>query len=239
MKAIFIYILVFLTLIVISPIVFYRYIKYIVLKKERDYNKIYKLNIRYFKFIIWCAGVKLDVEGMENIENLENGFLLVSNHQSYYDIPAVSILLGMKGVSFIAKKQIKKVPFIAQYMQVMNCLFLDRSSIKAGLQMIKDGNKLLKSKVNLVVFPEGTRTRDGEFLGFKAGSLKLATRVDAPIVPLSISNSYNVNPNDLTMRSGVIKIKIHPPIFSDEYHSYPPQELNDHVEKIVVGGIVK
>ncbi len=239
MKAIFIYFLVIISLVFISPLVFYRYIKYVKLGKARDYQKIYKTNVKFFKWILFFAGVKINVEGYEKLESLNNGFLLVSNHQSYYDIPAVSIMLNSKGVSFIAKDSIKKAPFISMYMQIMNCLFLDRSSVKAGMKMIKDGNKLLKSSVNLIVFPEGTRTRNGKFLGFKAGSLKLATRVNAPIVPLSISNSFNINPTDLIMKSGTITIKIHNPILSNDYENLSPQELNDMVEGIVVGGIVK
>ncbi len=239
MKAIFIYFVVFATLLILSPIVIYRYIKYVKLGKPRDYQSIYKTNVRFFKWILFCAGVKLDVQGIEHLNNLDNGFLLVSNHQSYYDIPAISVMLNTRGVSFIAKDSIKKVPFISMYMQIMNCLFLDRSSVKAGMKMIKDGNKLLQSGINLIVFPEGTRTRDGEFLGFKAGSLKLATRVNAPIVPLSISNSYNINPDDLTMKRGVITITIHQPILAEAYANVSPQELNDTVESIVVGGVIK
>ncbi len=238
MKAIFIYVVVFFTLIIISPIVFYKYIKYVKLGKPRDYKSIYVMNVRFFKWILFCAGVHVKVIGIENLNGLENGFLTVSNHQSYYDIPAASVVFNDRGLSFVAKESIKKVPFISQYMQIMNCLFLNRTSVKAGMKMIKDGNNLLKSGVNLIVFPEGTRTRNGEFLGFKAGSLKLATRVGAPIVPISISNSFKINPSSLVMKSGTITITINKPLFSDDYSIYSPQELNDIVEKIVLGGIL-
>ncbi len=237
MKAIFIYFTMIISLIILSPIILYRYYYYVVKNNKRDYTKIYKLVNGLFAFIMRVAGIKIDVEGSEHLEKVENGFLLVSNHQSYYDIPAASLALRGRGLSFVAKESLRKVWFIAHYMEIMNCLFLDRSSVKAGMKMIKDGNKLLKSGVNLLVFPEGQRTRDGNFQEFKAGSLKLATRVKAPIVPMSISNSYNVNPNDLKMKRGIIKLVIHQPILADEYDDYSPQELNDLVEKTIKDGV--
>ncbi len=237
MRAIFTYFIVVLSLIVTAPAVMYKYFKYRNNQVEKDHLKIYKMTNRVFRTGLWAAGTKHEIVGLNNLDYLENGFLVVSNHQSYFDIPSLSVALADYGVSFIAKDSIKKVPIIYHYMCVMDCLFLNRESAKSGMQMIKDGNKLLKSGVNLSIFPEGTRSKDGRVSDFKAGSLKIATRINAPIVPISISHSHDVNPSSSVIRKGTIKILIHQPILSEDYQDLSAQELCDKLEDLIKSGV--
>ncbi|MFV0499224.1 MAG: lysophospholipid acyltransferase family protein [Bacilli bacterium] len=233
MRAIYIYLLVIIHLIIVSPIVCFRYFYYIYLNKKKDYKKIYSMTNWVFYSVLKLSRIKYKVIGLENILNIDNGFLVVSNHQSYFDIPVISLALKELGVSFISKSSILKVPIISHYMQVMSCIFLKRDNIKSGLNMIKNGSKLLKNGVNLVIFPEGTRSENGKMNKFKAGSLKIATRGKSSIVPISISFSYNVNPSILKMRRGEIIVHIHKAITSKEYANMNGNDLNNLVEEVV------
>lgn len=238
MRALFIYLVVAIHLIIISPVVFFRYWYFVLKGNKKDYKKIYKLNNGVFASVLKIGKIKYDVIGMENIDKLENGFLVVANHQSYFDIPLLSLVLRERGVSFVAKKSILKAPIVSHYMQVMSCLFLDRESVKSGMQMIKEGSKLLSESVNLVIFPEGTRSDDGSMREFKSGSLKLATRVNAPIVPISISHSFDLHPSGMKMNKGMATIYIHPAINSEEYNEMKASELNDLVESKVASKVM-
>ncbi len=238
MRALYIYFLVFIHLILVSPVVIYRYIKYVVKGKEKDYQKIYKLTNFVFSSVLRLGSIKYRVEGMENLDNVENGFLVVANHQSYFDIPIISLTLKERGVSFISKESILKVGVISHYMRVMDCLFLDRESVKSGMNMIKDGGKLLKNGVNLTIFPEGTRSDSGVMREFKSGSLKIATRVSAPIVPISISKSYNLHPSSWKMCKGEVIVHIHKPIVVEEYKEMNSNELTSIVETKIKSKVI-
>ncbi|MFV0425117.1 MAG: lysophospholipid acyltransferase family protein [Bacilli bacterium] len=233
MRALYIYFLVFVHLILVSPIVFYRYIKYIVRGNEKDYNEIYKLTNFVFSSVFKFGNIKYDVVGYDKLKSINNGFLVVANHQSYFDIPLLSLTFKNYGVSFISKDSILKVPIISHYMKIMDCLFLDRENVKSGMKMIKDGGDLLKKGVNLVIFPEGTRTDSGIMRDFKSGSLKVATRKKSVIVPVSISHSHDLHPSSWKMKKGRAIIYIHSPIDANVYSEMSVKELNDFVESTV------
>lgn len=239
MRAILMYLIIAIHLLLASVVVFYRYFYYVVKGNKKNYKEIYKYTNLVFGSVLKIGQVKYNVEGYENVENLENGFLIVPNHQSYFDIPIVSLAFKEKGASFISKDAILKVPIISHYMKVMDCLFLDRDSVKSGMDMIKNGSRLLKEGVNLVIFPEGTRADHGVMREFKSGSLKIATRAKAPIVPVSISHSYDLHPSSLVMKKGTATIVIHPPISYEAYNELNANELNDLVESTVRNKVIQ
>lgn len=138
--------------------------------------------------VLFISGTKLDVKGMENVPR-DKAALFVGNHRSFFDIVInYSVLPPLMG--FIAKKEIKKVPILSSWMVRMNCLFLDRENIKEGMKTIIAGTELLKSGISVFIYPEGTRAHsDDEMAEFKEGSLKMAEKSGAPIIPVAISNS--------------------------------------------------
>lgn len=145
------------------------------------------------------AGVEVTVTGSENIPK-DQTVLFVGNHQSNFDIPILLRYIdGTKG--FIAKQELENLPVLSRWMKVISCVFMDRDSMRKSAIAINQGIKYLKSGTSMVVFPEGTRSRDGELLEFKQGALKLATKSGVPIVPVTIKGSVDI------MASGSIWIK--------------------------------
>lgn len=146
------------------------------------------------------SGANYQVTGLENIDESQN-YLFVSNHTGLMDSPTLMVFVKQP-LSFISKMEMAKVPILKQWMLLAKCLFLDRSNNRAAIKTILQGIDNLKQGDNLAIFPQGTRSQHGEFLPFKQGSFKLATKSGTPIIPVTIkgsdvhleNNGFNVKP---------------------------------------------
>ena len=136
------------------------------------------------------SGAKVNVYGIENLPEDKN-ILFVSNHQSNFDILLLLAYLPVPK-AFVAKVELEKLPFINQWMKRIHCLFMDRNDIKQSAQIIIEGIKQLKSGINMVIFPEGTRSKTGKLGEFKGGSFKSARKTKCPIVPLTTDGTRNI-----------------------------------------------
>lgn len=148
-----------------------------------------------FKLILWFTGAHITYIGRENVPK-DQAVLYVGNHNSYFDILLTySQCPGLTG--YVAKSEMLRYPLLRDWMQRLYCLFLDRTDIRAGLQMIKTGIDYIKSGISICIFPEGTRSTDGKMQPFKEGSLKMASRTGCPIIPIAITNSAEIFENHL------------------------------------------
>lgn len=178
------------------------------------------------------SGADVNVYGLENIPK-EGSMLFVSNHQSNFDI---LLLLSYLPVSkgFVAKVELGKFPFVNQWMRRIHCLFMDRNDIKQSAQIIIDGIKQLKNGINMVVFPEGTRSKNGSLGEFKAGSFKLATKSKRPLVPITIDGTRNVmEANNYRIKAETINLYIHKPIDTTLLSKDELAELPEKVKEII------
>jgi len=152
-----------------------------------------------------CAGITIEAKGLENIP--DEACLFVGNHCSYFDIVTTGAIIP-GGVGYVAKDSIKKVPGLADWMVLIHCLFLNRDDIKEGLKTIQEGVQNIKDGYSMFIFPEGTRFPEGEPGEFKGGSLKMAQRAKAPIVPVAITGSRNIfeGNSGLKIKPGTVRI---------------------------------
>ena len=127
------------------------------------------------------------MKGVENIPK-DKSVLYVGNHNSFYDILTSCSAIPYP-TGYVAKKEIKKVPFLNLWMYYINCIFIDRKNIREGLKTILKGIDIIKSGVSLFIFPEGTRSKTGEMAPFKSGSMKLAQKSGCPIIPVAFKNT--------------------------------------------------
>lgn len=190
--------------------VLYKDILYVFGKKEKAEEYIHRKAKGWSKNAIRMTGSKVVVTGRENIP--EGPVLIVSNHQSNFDI--MTLLWGIeKPLGFIAKKEMQKMPLLSYWMNAIGCVFIDRGNPREGLKAIAEGIEKLKSGHTLVVFPEGTRSKDGKLGEFKAGSFRLATKSGVPILPVALKGTGMVyEMNDHKISSSTIFMKILPPI---------------------------
>ncbi len=181
-------------------------------------------------------GSSIEVTGIENVPK-SGGVLFVSNHQSNFDIP---ILIGHvpRDKGFIAKLELLKVPTFSRWMKYLGCIFIDRNDPRQALTAINQAAERLKEGHSLVIFPEGTRSADGNVGAFKAGGLKLALKANVPIVPVSFNGSKDIMPKGSSMiKSARVKVVISPPLMPKEFKGMDSNELSDKVRNIIISNL--
>ena len=132
------------------------------------------------------------VEGLEHIQPGQS-YVFVSNHQSMFD---VWLIYGWLPVIFkwLMKAELRKVPFVGIACKAAGHIFVDRKNPKAAMESMENIKKHLKDGVCTVIFPEGTRTKDGQVGRFKRGAFQIALDLKLPIIPISLSGCYDVLP---------------------------------------------
>ncbi len=144
-----------------------------------------------FKVILFLSGVKVTVIGEENVPK-DKPVLYVGNHHSIFDVLVTYIRVPTL-TGYVSKIEVKKVPLLRTWMKYLNCLFLDRTDIKAGARMILDAVGKIKNGISIFIFPEGTRSKvEEETLPFHDGSFKIAIKAKCPIVPVVITNTNRI-----------------------------------------------
>lgn len=146
-----------------------------------------------FYVIAFLSGCHVTVKGRENVPK-DEAVLYIGNHRSYFDV--VLTYARCPGLtSYMAKKEVARVPLLSTWMRFLHCLFLDRGDIKQGLKTILSAIDLIKKGISVCIFPEGTRSTgpdQTELLPFHEGSFKVATKTDCLIVPMAITNTSRI-----------------------------------------------
>lgn len=216
-------------------------VKYLIKKDriEESNALIHKYTSFWAKSLLKIAGAKVDVKGLENIPK-DKTVLFIGNHQGNFDIPIylsqMPVLIG-----FVAKIELEKLPLIKTWMRHMKCVFMDRSSLRKSSEAIIHGIKNLKAGYNMVIFPEGTRSRGDKPGEFKAGSFKLATKSKAAIVPVTMNGSYKImeHDNGPWIRPANIELIIHPIIETSSLTKEELDTLPSKVEEIICSKLPK
>lgn len=190
---------------------------------------------RWAHRLMRLAGVSVHITGQENLP--EGAAVYVANHQGYFDIPIMLTSLR-EPHGLVAKKEIDRLPGIRAWMRHLHCLFVDRSSPRAGAQVILDGEKLLRSGRSVTIFPEGTRSRGGAMHAFKAGAFRIAARAEAPIVPVTIDGSYRImEANNFWIQPGEIFVTIHSVIETKGMSRDALKALPEQVKEIIASAL--
>jgi 1-acyl-sn-glycerol-3-phosphate acyltransferase len=151
---------------------------------------LYKLAQTWAMVMIFFTGCPMTISGKENIPK-KGGVCFVSNHVGVFDIMLALAYIG-RPFGFIAKKELLLLPGINVWILLLGGLFIDRGKPRSALNTINQGVKRIEAGGAMLVFPEGTRSRGRGIASFHPGSLKLASRSGAPIVPMAITGSYDV-----------------------------------------------
>ena len=162
----------------------------------------------YLTFVF--TGSKITVTGKENIPK-KGSVCFVSNHCGYFDIILLLAFCG-RPFGFVAKKELLFLPFFNAWIFMLGGLFIDRSSVRKAMRTINRGVEKIKKGGGMLIFPEGHRSKGRGLLPFHAGSLKLATAAEAPIIPVAIEGSYEVFEKTNRVVKSNVKITFCPPI---------------------------
>ena len=203
--------------------------------EERD-AYIHKASTKWMLDNIRRSGSTVEVIGTENLPKDET-VLFVSNHQGNFDIPLLMAYINMpKG--FISKIEAKKIPIVVDWMKLIHCVFMDRSTLKGSAGAIIEGIKVLKSGHSLVIFPEGTRSKHDQMGEFKHASFKLATKPGVPIVPVTIDGSYKImEQNHNKIKPAHVKLTIHPMVTTKGLSKEELEALPDQVANTIASAL--
>ena len=212
-------------------------------KKEPHQRDLESLKIiqTMFLFILRVSGVKVTVRGLENIPK-DSAVLYVGNHRSYFDIlVGYTTVPGLMG--FVAKKEMLRYPLLSDWMVNVNCLFLDRDDIKAGLKMILDGIEKVKNGVSVWIFPEGTRNRHDdilELLPFKEGSLKIAEKSGCPVGPVAMFGTADVFEKHIPfIRPAQVIVEYGKPFYIKELEPENRKKAGAYTRDVIIGMLEK
>ena len=194
------------------------------------------------RFAHWCArtwawlilvttGVSVDVSGLERLDR-NRAYVFVSNHQSIYDIPIIFWSLPYQ-VRIIAKESLGNFPFLGWHLRRTGHMLVDRRQPNRALNVFTRASRLMKDGLCLIVFPEGTRSRDGRVAPFKGGSFYLALRTGLPVVPLSIVGSRHVMlKGRLATYPGHVRLIVHEPIDTGMLTDADPRTARDFAARV-------
>ena len=167
----------------------YRQTHYALKESQKgNYEPSYQALRDYSIQVNRAAGARVIYHGLENLPE-EPGVLFVSNHQSYFDIPIIAAVM-VTPTTFIARNTLGKVPALATWMKMIDAIFLDRDDVRQALKCMQQAGERLKKGQNVVIFPEGTRSRSDDHGEFKLGSLKPAFIAKTAVVPVCIDGSH-------------------------------------------------
>jgi len=178
------------------------------------------------------------VYGKENIK-MEKSYVIISNHQSLYDIFLIYGWLGID-IKWVMKKELAKIPGLGFGSKKVGHIFLDRSNSRVALESLNDAKRKLVNGTSVVIFPEGTRSVSGLPGSFKKGAFKLALDLNLPILPITIIGTRNILPTGtLDVRPGKVFLIIHKPIDISNYSEERMKELMDEAKRIISAPLLK
>lgn len=193
------------------------------------------------KRLLAQADVSLRTTGVEHAERAgARAFVVMSNHQSLYDIPALFQSLPLR-LRMVAKAELFRIPIWAQAMRVAGFVELDRSARERAIESLERAKVALAQGTSIWIAPEGTRSRDGSLGPFKHGGFHLAVGASAPILPVSIAGTRAILPaRGARVASGaIVRVTVHPVIepsaFGNQVNDALVKAVRDSIESALAG----
>jgi 1-acyl-sn-glycerol-3-phosphate acyltransferase len=186
--------------------------------------------------ILWVARAKVTVTGAEKLTPGQS-YIYMANHQSNADIP---ILLGRLPVQFrwLAKAELFKIPIFGRAMRGVGYISIDRSNRKSAFESLKQAALTIRNGTSVLIFPEGTRSRDGRILPFKKGGFVLAVDAGVPVVPIIIKGTGGVMPKGQFMiRPAPVTMEIMDPVETSDYTRKTKDALLERIRTILIENV--
>jgi len=180
--------------------------------------------VPWAKVILWANGVSVEINGLDKIDK-DKPYIYIPNHMSFFDIFALLAYLSVD-FKFIFKEEIMRVPIFGWAIRKAGYISIARSSPGKARRTFKQAVDMIKSGTSLVVFAEGTRSKDGHLQPLKGGAFQLALSSGSPIVPVAIKGTNKIMPKgSFKLKRGSIKIQLGRPISTIEYKRKTMPEL--------------
>ncbi|HTX33459.1 MAG TPA: lysophospholipid acyltransferase family protein [Bryobacteraceae bacterium] len=177
-------------------------------------NSQHRLARIWSRMLLAVCFIRVRVEGLENLDP-KGTYVLVANHGSYMDIPALISMLPLQ-FRFFAKKSLYRIPFLGTHLRRAGHLPVDRSNARNSLKSMTEGARIIAQRhVSVLLFPEGGRSEKG-LREFKEGAAYIAIKAGVPVVPIGIQGMRRLLPmGSLHLRSGRVTVKIGRPVATE------------------------
>jgi 1-acyl-sn-glycerol-3-phosphate acyltransferase len=175
---------------------------------------------------------KVEISG-ETIDNPRNPYVVVANHQSMGDIPVVSNLPWE--MKWVGKEELFKIPIVGWQMKLAGDIPVNRRGVRRWEQVAKKAGFYLDHKCSIMIFPEGTRTKDGSLGRFADGAFALAVMHQVPVLPLVVEGTFDCLPKNswLFGKAESMKVKVLAPIPTEGMTSSDVPALRERVHKLI------
>jgi 1-acyl-sn-glycerol-3-phosphate acyltransferase len=188
--------------------------------------------------ILFVSRIRVTVEGLAQIDPLRS-YIYMSNHQSNFDIP---VLLAHLPVQFrwLAKAELFKIPIFGRAMRGAGYVRIDRFNRESAIDSINEAAAKMKDGVSVMIFPEGTRSRDGNISPFKKGGFVMAVDSGVPIVPIILRGTLPImGKSSLRINTGDVSLQIEKPIETTGYTRETKNNLIEMVRSVICQGFEK
>ncbi len=201
---------------------------------DRTGNLAHCCNRYWAGLNLLIGGFKVDLQGLEHVDS-SRPYVIVSNHQALFDI---IMLLGLLPIQFrfVSRKEIFRVPFLGWAMRFARYIKLDRSRLRDAKIILLKSAGVLREGTSVIVFPEGTRSRDGRIQRFRKGPFQLALNSRVPILPITILGTMKaISQKSLYIVPCPVKMVISKPIDVSEYGAREVKRLMEDAQRIIKG----
>lgn len=172
---------------------------------------LYRMGVGVGLAGVRLVGVKVQVLGSEKLD-WHRTYIFMCNHVSNLDPPIVIPVMPRR-TSVLVKKELFRVPILGSGMRLASLVPVDRSNREAAITSLRSAAQVLRSGVNMTIWPEGTRSFDGRLLPFKKGPFRLAMESGIPIVPITLVGTHEIWPKgEFAIHPGTAKVIFHEPI---------------------------
>ena len=204
----------------------------------RTGNPVHKVARMWARSIMFASRIKVTVNGLANIDPTQS-YVYMSNHQSNFDIP---VLLAYLPVQFrwLAKAELFKIPIFGRAMRGAGYIKIDRYNQESAFESINEAARKMKNGVSAMIFPEGTRSRDGNIRSFKKGGFVMAVNAGVPIVPIVLKGTWTImDKSSLRINTGEVSLNILAPIATTGYTRETKDDLIKSVRAVIREGFEK
>ncbi len=201
-------------------------------------NPVHIIARIWARSILFVSRIKVTVNGFANIDP-SRSYAYMSNHQSNFDIP---ILLAYLPVQFrwLAKAELFKIPIFGRAMRGAGYVKIDRFNQESAFESINEAARKMKNGVSVMIFPEGTRSRDGNIRPFKKGGFVMAVDAGVPIVPVILLGTWPImDKSSLRINTGEVSLNIETPIATTGYTRDTKDDLIESVRTVICEGFEK
>ncbi len=201
----------------------------------RDIRPIYWVARTGVRLAFWLSGVRVRLVHPEHRTEFPTA-VFVCNHVSNIDPPALFMVLPR--IAVILKRELRRIPLLGYVMELGGFIYVDRQARGSRRDALQAAVSTLRQGISLLVFPEGTRSRDGRLLPFRPGPFTIAIEAQKPIVPVTVHGTRKLMPKGKgSILPGTITLRFHPPVSTAGLTAADRGEVMERVRAVMAQAV--